>query len=314
MQIAHHARPALALAAIALALLASAGPAQAQVVNPADKSKSSAEDMQSNTERRKEREGRVTRVPSYDQLPVKEPPPGGLEEEEEIGAYGQPRWTAHRRFPTTRVYVRPQGFFELEYWLRPKVPRNGGPTDTETQFEAEMGLGYRTQLDVYLNFEKTGHDDHFELAGQSVEVRHALADWDVIPMNPTLYVEYAAEAGGPDVLELKLLLGGELTTRWHYGINLVFERELSGELSNEYQVTSGLSYTILDTEFSAGAEVKASFTDTKEDRGDLTENVRAGPSIQWRPHPAMHIDIAMLIGIGGHSNALEPFIVVGWEF
>jgi hypothetical protein len=52
----------------------------------------------------------------------------------------------------------------------------------------------------------------------------------------------------------------------------------------------------------------------KGDRGDLTENVRVGPSLQWRPHPAAHVDVAMLFGIGGHSNLLEPFIVVGWEF
>ena len=43
---------------------------------------------------------------SYEARAVVPPEPGTLHEEERIGSYGQPRWTAHRRFPTTRVYVQ----------------------------------------------------------------------------------------------------------------------------------------------------------------------------------------------------------------
>jgi len=210
--------------------------------------------------------------------------------------------------------VCPPGFFELEFWIRPEIPRGGGPARTLTQLEAELGLGHSFQLDLYLDLEKVGHEDDFELAGERIELRWALADWDVIPMNPTLYLEYAAKADGPDAVEVKLLLGGEIAPRWHWGMNCVFERELSGDLANTYEVTGGLSYTVVDTLFSAGAELKAGFSDTKSDRGDLTEDIRTGPSIQWRPHPAAHIDVAALFGIGGNSNLLEPFVIVGWEF
>src|SRR5262245_17120649 len=44
--------------------------------------------------------------------------PSSLREEERIGPYGQPRWTAARRFPTTRVYVIPEGKVEVEGWAR----------------------------------------------------------------------------------------------------------------------------------------------------------------------------------------------------
>ncbi len=317
----------LAAAALAIAPAALAPAALAQVVNPADKARSRAEEVKPPPEEEAGREGReeppdpagrTRRVPSYAQPPVEEPAgapaPGRLREEERISAYRQPRWTAHRRFPTTRIYVRPEGFFEMEWWIRPEVPRRRGPVETLTQLEAEIGLGHRLQLDLYLDFKKVGHKDDFTLAGQRVELRYALADWDEIPLNPTLYAEYAAKAGGPDVIELKLLLGGEIAPRWHWGTNLVFERELSGDLANEFQVTGGLSYTVVDTLFSVGAEVKASLANTRDDRDDLTENVRLGPSIQWRPHPASHIDVALLFGAGGNSNALEPFIVIGWEF
>jgi hypothetical protein len=300
----------LALAAV----LAFAAPARAQVANPGDAARSEARKLPP-PEEPQPNEGRARRIPSYEQPPVE--PPGApvreLAEEDRIGAYGQPRWTAHRRFPTTRIYVRPEGYFELEWWIRNKVPRHGAPAETLTQFEAELGLGHRLQLDLYLDAEKVGHDDEFKLAGERIELRYALADWDVIPGNPTLYFEYHAK-DGPDAVEGKLLLGGEIAPRWHWGINGVFEREISGALTNEFAVTAGVSYTVLDTRLSLGAEGKLAFANTREDRGSFSTEALLGPSIQWRPLPASHIDIAPLFGLSEESPVVETFIVVGWEF
>src|SRR5262249_60835558 len=36
-----------------------------------------------------------------------------------VGTYGQPAWTTQRPFPTTRVYVQPEGTYQLEQWARP---------------------------------------------------------------------------------------------------------------------------------------------------------------------------------------------------
>jgi len=55
-----------------------------------------------------------------------------LFEEQRIGSYQQPRWTATRRFPTTRVYVVPEGKVEFEYWLRPTFNRDApAPAEPE---------------------------------------------------------------------------------------------------------------------------------------------------------------------------------------
>ena len=39
-----------------------------------------------------------------------------------------------------------------------------------------------------------------------------------------------------------------------------------------------------------------------------------GPSVQYKPLPAMHIDFAPLFGIGPESREMDIFLVIGWEF
>jgi hypothetical protein len=136
----------------------------------------------------------------------------------------------------------------------------------------------------------------------------------VIPWNPTLYAEWVSTSGGPDVFEGKLLLGDEVAPGWRVGSNLVWEHEVSGDLTNEYEITLGVNRVVVDEKLSLGAEMKASLTDTHDTRGDFDESLEIGPSLQWRPIPPFHLDLAPLIGIGGDSRAADIFLVIGWEF
>ena len=70
--------------------------------------------------------------------------------------------------------------------------------------------------------EQDGHEGQLELLAEKVELRWALADWGVIPLNPTLYVEYVRNDDGPPALELKALAGDELARALHLGLNLVW--------------------------------------------------------------------------------------------
>jgi hypothetical protein len=276
----------------------------AQVVNPAQNQKPPAEQ-----ERREEG------LRSWELPPtvVTAERSSLLREEDRIGPYGQPRWTATRLFPSTRVYVIPPGQFEVEHWTRVKAPRTG-PATVETMYEAEVGLPGRWQLDFYYVTAKTGSEGPVEPAEQKFEVRYALADWGKLPGNPTLYFEWVEVSGGPDVAESKLLLGDELTSGWHWGSNLVWEHEVSGDLTNEYELTLGISHTLRDEKLSIGGEMKAALVDIHSDRGDFDRELEIGPSLRYRPVPAMHIDFAPLIGIGPDSRAADIFLVLGWEF
>ncbi|HVY60419.1 MAG TPA: hypothetical protein VHF22_02150 [Planctomycetota bacterium] len=300
-----------------------ATPALAQVAQPADEAKShgSAQPMTPPAERDS---GKAPRLPSYQQPALEgtdAESSGGIGDEEKIGAYGSPRWTAHRRFAETRVYVRPQGFFELEWWFKPEIEHGGGGSvETVQEFEAELGLGHRLQLDFYLDTVKVGHEDNFDLDGFKMELRYAFADWGVIPGNPTAYLEYHESKGGSDSVEGKLLLGGEIAPRWHWGLNLVFERNITDDLDNNYEWTGGISYTVTDMYdrtiggLSVGAEVKQENHDLPGRRGNMIETLQIGPSFQWRPLPAAHVDFVPLFGCTGFSPQFEPVVVVGWEF
>lgn len=235
-----------------------------------------------------------------------------LREEDRVGSYAQPRWTTDRRFAETRVYVRPEGALEFEYWLIPTVFRKG-PSEIKQQYELEFGLPSRFQLDLYLITRKEGSGGPTFTDG-AIELRYALADWGRIWGNPTLYFEYTFQDQAPDVIETKLLLGGEIAPRWHWGTDLSFEHETGGQMQNTYEITGGLSYTVIDSRLSVGGELKFQENDLRHHRGRLTNNTFLGPSLQWRPLARMHVDVAPLIGITHESPALQAFFVLGWDF
>ncbi len=144
-----------------------------------------------------------------------------LREEDRIGTYGQPRWTASRRFPTTRVYVIPEGKAEVEWWMRYSFPVANATSQREVRnyYEVGYGLGHRLQFDFYVVTEQKGHGENakIELLREQVELRYALADWGKLWGNPTLYVEWQRRNGGHDWVEGKVLIGGGLGPGWHGG-------------------------------------------------------------------------------------------------
>ena len=239
-----------------------------------------------------------------------------LDEEDLIGDYEQPRWTAHRRFGETRVYVIPKGMVEFEYWLRPTVNKNG-PTDFRHMYEVEFGLPGRLQLDLYAVGNKTGKEGTLAIDQQKVELRYAFADWGKLWGNPTMYVEWTQNSNSPDAIEGKLLLGGQLASRWHWGSNFVFEHEIAGAQENSHEWTTGLSYTARDTKLGIGVETQLALVNALEangSRGPLTTAFLAGPSLQWRPLPQMHLDVAPLLGLNYDAPRMKLFVVLGYEF
>ena len=177
----------------------------------------------------------------------------------------------------------------------------------------EFGLPHRFQLDVYYRTDQSGTNGVF--ISEQLELRYALADWGVIPGNPTLYLEWIRHdrAEEPDQIEPKLLLGGELCPRWHWGVNFVGEFQTGGELEREYSIRSGLSYSALDYKLAVGAECQASFTDIKTDRGNFEKSVVLGPSFQYRPSPQMTMNFAPLFGVTDESPDCQMWFNLGWE-
>src|SRR3954467_1130618 len=88
-------------------------PLDMQVVNPADAQQRPTPQTSAQPEHL-----RTFELPAVTVVGEKQ---SDLREEDRVGSYAQPRWTATRRFPSTRVYVVPEGKLEFEYWLRPTI-------------------------------------------------------------------------------------------------------------------------------------------------------------------------------------------------
>jgi hypothetical protein len=235
-----------------------------------------------------------------------------LQEDRPIGENQQPEWTTRRRFATTRVYVNAPWQVEFEQWWKGKFPRHGKPEHL-FQSEVEMGLPYRFQLDLYQNVEVNPGGD-LRYGGTQVEARWALAEWNKIFLNPTLYGEWKFNNAAPDAYEVKLLLAQDIYQRWHWALNLFYEQEVGGGRESEAGFAQGLSYTVLDEKLSAGVEMQLERTSGPNLDGKPEVEFLIGPSVQWRPCPRIHIDFVPLVGTTGDSPRVEAFVVFGFDF
>lgn len=237
-----------------------------------------------------------------------------------VGPYGQPQWTTQRPFSTARVYVLPEGVMQVEQWVRPTYKRDEKP---EFRFleEYAIGLPNRFQLDIYERWNVEPNGSNREQAnheGIQVELRYALADWGVLPLNPTLYIEWV-ERGGPqekpNKYEAKLLLADQITPRWFYASNFILEQEVDGdELENELGWSNALSTPIIDRKLMAGFECLWSGTTVRGGRDNRTNEFTIGPTMQWRPSNRTFFNTTALFGTTPDSPVCQCYFIFGYQF
>jgi len=230
-------------------------------------------------------------------------------EDKPVGAFGQPEWVKQRRFSTTRIHLQKDPWeMGVEEWYRVRT-FDGGRVTQRSQTEFEMGLPYRMQLDIY---EKTIHDNEDDNGWQqdefAVELRYAFADWGVLPLNPTLYFEYAFAHEGADIIEPKILFGDDFGKGWHWGLNFIYETQVWGEKTSEYAIAGGISKTLVDNCFSLGIEGKWTAIEDEKSEAIL------GPSIQWRPTDNTHLDLVAMAGLTNSSPNTECWLIFGFDF
>src|SRR4029450_8520937 len=103
-------------------------------------------------------------------------------------AYGAPGAFSRSRFSAvTTAYVLPAwGVFAGLIYEEDVFPH--GPVDNRFTQRIEIGLPYRFGIAIENEVEHFNHET--VNANFSIEGRWALADWDKIPLNPTLFAEY----------------------------------------------------------------------------------------------------------------------------
>jgi hypothetical protein len=253
-----------------------------------------------------------------------------MRDADRVGSYGQPRWSTIRRFSEVRTYVIPKGQAEFEYWLFVKTPSKNDIDDAKAagaprpkaqikqQYEAEFGLGHRLQLDLYQVYVKDGGDGVNTLDATKFELRYALADWGKIWANPTLYAEWEQAADGPDAVEFKLLLCDELTDRWMWATNFVFEQKTGGDRERGLEWNTAVAYDAIDQTLSVGVETNVAHVSALKDPAasdrDHVWEFAVGPSIRFYPVPQAHVIISEFVGLTKDTSQSKTAMIFGWEF
>src|SRR5204863_6298715 len=106
----------------------------------------------------------------------------------EPGEYAQPAWAERSRLSsTTSVYVlSPYEMFVGNIW-EADFNRHGKSAHDLTQ-EIDFGLLHRFEIGFENEIGLIGSDAHE--TSNTIEARYALANWNVIPLNPAISVEY----------------------------------------------------------------------------------------------------------------------------
>ena len=178
-------------------------------------------------------------------------------------AYGAPTSFSQSRFsPLTNAYVLPPGAVYASLIYEDAVVHFRRPDHDFTE-EIEVGLPYRINIATETDVEH--YADETQVRSFSVEARYALADWDKIPLNPTIFAEYKVGGGNilhdegaptpghkfgpdgfdksmeiPDAYELRLLLSEDFFDKIEWALNTFFEQETSGDRGREWGIAQSL--------------------------------------------------------------------------
>ena len=238
------------------------------------------------------------------------PVPG---ESEFVGTYHQPEWTARRPFAFTSVYVLPAEQAEMEMAFDSS---SYGSSLGQFYQEVEVGLPQRFQLSLE-NYYQNFREDQRRRSGWrennlAVGIRYALGDWGAIPLNPAVGVAWKSISGAPDAAEYHVVIGGELTPRWHWAADAAYEKQWGGPRFRETTISGGLTYTVKNERLNVGVAMRS--RRSKETNETTRKEFTYGPCFEIRPSDLVHINLSPMWGAGKNSPAREFVLSVGFDF
>jgi hypothetical protein len=263
--------------------------------------------------------------------------------EEVPSAYGAtPSFSRSRFSNLVNAYVLPPGAVFAGLIYQGDALRFNRPDHTFTQ-EVEIGLPYRFGI-AFENGVEAFRGNSQERTF-SVEARYALADWNKIPLNPTIFVEYKFGMGHilhdegppaplekgeaqafldekkplPDAVEVRLLLAQDFGENVEWALNAFFEQEVGGDRGREVGFAQSVMFPIIlpHERLKVGAEMQfTSFTDAgiREGGEDPSYRVVVGPTIAWKPSTNTRLDISPLFGVTHDAPRASVFIVFSMLF
>lgn len=262
--------------------------------------------------------------------------------EEVPSSYGAtPDFSRSRFSNLTNAYVLPPGAVYAGLIYQGDSLKFNRPDHMLTQ-EIEIGLPHRFGIAFENSIEN--HRGTTQERTVSIEARYALADWNKIPLNPTIFVEYKFGVGDilhdegppervpkgegrafleehmslPDSVEVRLLLAQDFTNKVEWAANFFYEQETSGDRGREVGFSQSLMFPILlpNDRLKVGAEMQyISFTDLGlREEGTKSARVVIGPTVAWKPSKSTRLDVSPLFGVTDDAPHASVYVVFSWLF
>ena len=231
-------------------------------------------------------------------------------------AYGAPPDLSHGRISTlTKSYVLSPFSFELENGYEGDIFRHGLPVQLFRQ-EIEMGLPSRFTVGVQNQVEHFSGDT-FERSF-TLEARYALANWNKLPLNPTISVEYrfGLDNAEQDSGEFALLISHDFPHLVEWAMNIFVDREFGGGESASAGFAQSVEVPVLlpEEKLEVGLEMQyRSGGETIEPQRTI-KGLVIGPTLAWRATKSVRFDLSPLFGCSHHAPALQMFAVFSLSF
>jgi len=234
-----------------------------------------------------------------------------VQAEELPSAYGAPPDLSHGRISTlTKSYVLAPFSFELEAGYEGVGFRHGLPSQLFRQ-EIEMGLPARFTIGIQNQVEHFGEETRER--SFTLEARYAFADWNKLPLNPTVSAEYwfGLDNVLPDSGELALLLSHDFPHLIEWAMNIFVDREFGGRESTSAGLAQSVEVPVLlpEEKLEVGLEMQYRSGGELPGRSSTTKGLAIGPTLAWRPTKNARFDVSPLIGCSDHTPAVEVFAV-----
>jgi hypothetical protein len=262
--------------------------------------------------------------------------------EEVSSSYGATPGFSRSRFSNlTQSYVLPPGAVFAGLIYQGDSLKFNRPDHMLTQ-EIEIGLPNRFGLAFENSVEN--HRGRTQERTFSIEGRYALADWNKIPLNPTIFVEYKFGVGDilhdegppamvpkgegrtfleehmklPNAVEVRLLLAQDFSNKVEWAANFFYEQETSGDRGREVGFSQSIMFPILlsNERLKVGAEMQyISFTDAGlRAEGTSSPRVVIGPTVAWKPSRNTRLDVSPLFGVTDDAPHASVFVVFSMLF
>ena len=231
-------------------------------------------------------------------------------------AYGAPPDLSHGRISTlTKSYVLSPFSFELEGGYEGHIFRHGLPVQLFRQ-EVEMGLPARFTVGVQNQVEHFAGDT-FDRSF-TLEARYALANWNKLPLNPTISAEYRFAFGdtSQNSGELALLISHDFPNLIEWAMNIFVDREFGGKESTSAGFAQSVEVPVLlpDEKLEVGLEMQYRSGGETIEPDRTIKGLVIGPTLAWRPTKSVRFDLSPLFGCNDHTPAVQMFAVFSFSF